>query len=401
VLLVRTEDYALTAYDASCAEREVGCQPLWTTPIDEPAAYTELRPVAADGFVYFSTQGRLLAYDLHCRDDGGVCGPAWSANVFSTTDPMVIADLVVTGAQDGLYAYPTSCAQTGGRCEPRWVAPLPQPVIALFPELKPGSIDVLAGGPLSGLPPSGFADVPLAKVVKGYEFLVDCATDGAVCSPVRRPFEADSPLVDDPLVDRVAYEHGRAYGTDGNRVFAVDDRCLRTDVPCDILWRGAVPSSIAKMRLADEMVYVTTNDARIFAVPTSCGGTVTCPPAWWGSLPAPSASGPVISGGMVFVPTAGEGIAAFAVDCRNDGGRCDPVWRASASGLLSTAVVTGRTVFVGTDDGYRSGALVAFGLDSETALTAGDGRWALVGWVGILGAGLLVLVRRFGRRRIR
>jgi hypothetical protein len=58
-------------------------------------------------------------------------------------------------------------------------------------------------------------------------------------------------------------------------------------------------------------------------------------------------------------------------------------------------------VFVGADDGYRSGALVAFGLDSEMALTPGDGRWALVAWVGILGAGLLVLVRRFGRRRIR
>src|SRR4029079_3194251 len=111
-------------------------------------------------------------------------------------------------------------------------------------------------------------------------------------------------------------------------------------------------------------------------VPTACGGAVTCPPAWWGSLPAPSASGPVISGGMVFVPTGGEGIAAFAVDCRSDGGRCAPAWRTSASGILSAAVVTGRTVFVGTDDGYRSGALVAFGLDSEMALTPGDGRWA-------------------------
>ena len=95
VLIVQTQDLALSAYDASCAARGDDCRPLWTAAIREAPADPTIRPVAGDGFVYLATQGRLLAYDLRCRDDGGACEPAWTANVYVTTDPVSYTHLTL------------------------------------------------------------------------------------------------------------------------------------------------------------------------------------------------------------------------------------------------------------------------------------------------------------------
>jgi PQQ-like domain len=394
VLLVQTDDFTLVAYDASCAGRGDGCRPLWTAAIRE-ASWAGMRPVAADGFVYVSTQGRLLAYDLRCRDDGETCEPAWTANVFVTTDPLVTADLVVVGATDGLYAFPKACASGGGGCEPAWTAPIPLGVNGILPQLRRGTIDVVSGA-LSSRP----------QDVKSYEFPENCGNGGAVCDPLRRPFVVDLPLKDaegapTQLVGTPGYGGGRAYGSDGSRLIGVDDRCLRTAIPCDVVWRADVPVPIDTMRLADGIVFATTRDDRVFAVPTDCGGAVTCAPAWWGAIPAVGSADPVVTGDVVFVPTAGEGVVAFPAGCRSDGGECEPSWRGSAGGVLTEAVIDGRTLFVGADAGDGTGRLVAFGLPPGADTSAGDARWALVTWGAILGAGVVVLSRRVRRDRTR
>jgi putative pyrroloquinoline-quinone binding quinoprotein len=265
--------------------------------------------------------------------------------------------------------------------------------------VRRGFVDVLAATPSSS-----------SHSARAYEFPEECGA--GVCPPVDRPLLLRNPLISMALTlppafsahgrgQPTGYAEGRVYGTDGDRLLGIDDRCLRTEGNCGIAWRGGIPGSIQTIELGDGVVYATTGDARVFAVPSSCGTAVTCEPTWWGALPSASNSGPLISGEMVFVPTSGGDIFAYSADCRADGGQCQPAWRGSTPGIVTDAVAVGRTVFVGIDTGNGAGGLVAFGLRSAPSSPPGDGRWGLVAWGGIIGAALVVMTRRFRSHRIR
>jgi outer membrane protein assembly factor BamB len=80
----------------------------------------------ADGVVYTASSalGRLLAFKVGCRTDGGVCLPLWTGQVgdSSSATPTVANGLVFTGGNpNNVVAFKVGCGSGGASCDPVWV----------------------------------------------------------------------------------------------------------------------------------------------------------------------------------------------------------------------------------------------------------------------------------------
>jgi outer membrane protein assembly factor BamB len=124
-----------------------------------------------------------------------------------------------------------------------------------------------------------------------------------------------------------------------------------------VLWRaslGGAPSAMPA--LDDDTLFVPLRDGRLVAVPAAGCGAETCPVAW--SAPVGGAGlQPAVAGGVVVVASDTGAIRAYDADgCGRS--HCTALWRADL-GVAATGApaVTGGRVFVGT----AGGGLVAFG----------------------------------------
>lgn len=148
-----------------------------------------------------------------------------------------------------------------------------------------------------------------------------------------------------------------------------------------VLWRATVASDAMGVAAGEgHVVAVTHSDelhtAFVFTFDAACADEGACEPLWTadigdlGVMP----DGPVILDGTVYV--GGEDLYAFPLDCRNDGGPCDPEWIGPVDpGVADQPVVSGGRVFVGSTEGrvyaFRVGCGTG-GATCEPDWTSGD-----------------------------
>jgi hypothetical protein len=160
------------------------------------------------------------------------------------------------------------------------------------------------------------------------------------------------------FVDTLVVEDGTVYvASQGNGISAFPTSCGSTGATCTATWNaradtGAVRSPI----VADGKVIVPTS-GRLEVFPASC--SATCRPLW--TTAADPSVLPVVSDGVVYAGAIGRHVAAFPLDCRIDGGTCDPRWTGTTKGPIRTIAVGAGGIYVGTGDG----TLYAFRLESD------------------------------------
>jgi hypothetical protein len=124
-----------------------------------------------------------------------------------------------------------------------------------------------------------------------------------------------------------------------------------------VLWStalGGVPSAMPA--LDDDTLFVPLQDGRLVAVPSGGCGAATCP-VGWSARTGGVGRQPAVAGGVVVVATDAGTVRAFDADgCARP--RCRALWGADL-GVAATGApaVSGGRVFVGT----AGGGLVAFG----------------------------------------
>ncbi len=321
---------------------------------------------------------------------------AWSADVpdFAGGSPTVGGGLVLVRAGNDftagpgharLYAFPTSCGAGGATCRPTWLGETGD-------EVGSGAVGnglVYVWGGDCTLHAGGGGALCYGKL---YAFSVACRTDGKACAPTWRankPLHTSDQLVAVPgaviaggavfpawcsrtdcrpiWVDR-RYDGSGPPVLDGDTllmpensgVSAYSVSCVVAGGRCDPLWTYDRGGAIAAY---DGSVAVVgrRNLSLLSGCPTdgsACAPTWTATPPGGGSFqPGCSTFSLSVSAQAVYVTWAAPGylcgsapsnrltLSAYPLDCRTDGGVCEPRWTATF-GFLSPAVADGGNVYV-------------------------------------------------------
>ena len=271
----------VVAFEVGCRRDGGVCTPTWTADLGTGTAYYPAP--AVDGVFYQQVGRSVLGFAAHCRSDGGACMPDFeipargnqSTGVGSLYGPVDIGDeLVLVSGGGNIFAYAEHC---GRSCSPLWMTPM--------------------GGFLDTFPVSA-GDVALVQARSGIvAFGASCRSDGGRCEP-RWTFALDS-------YSPISY-------TD-DRVVILADRSRE-------------------------------GGARVIALDPSCEGE--CLPLWSATIQGELQS--VASDGLtVFAGLAGGEILGYPVDCSDP---CAPVWRADVSGdRFSLLISSGRLIVTTLD----------------------------------------------------
>lgn len=171
-----------------------------------------------------------------------------------------------------------------------------------------------------------------------------CAQDGGRCSALWTATGRFGPLLRPPglTFEAALIADGTAYVPGGDRLSAFDLACRSDGERCEPRWTSSISGDFTSMPMVrvDARLYggfydPLTGGPALYAMSTACASSV-CDPAWvahgWSYGGA--------TNGVVFA-TSDDALAAFAMDCRDDGGECAPLW-----------TVPGRWVVAGVDPGH-------------------------------------------------
>jgi len=122
--------------------------------------------------------------------------------------------------------------------------------------------------------------------------------------------------------------------------------------------------------VANGMVYVGSDDHRLYAFNASCGNA-SCSPLWTAATGGIMRSSPAIANGMVYVGSDdGKLYALNAAGCGN--ASCSPLWTAATGDIIrSSPVVVNGIVYVGSQDGKLYAFNASTGKPLWTASTGG------------------------------
>jgi hypothetical protein len=175
--------------------------------------------------------------------------------------------------------------------------------------------------PLSGDPtplwtgPAGVAGTPVLAPDESAVVVTDADTV-AVLDAATGALRWSSPI--DGGARMPALAEGTVYvpTVDGRLLaFSLDGCGAPTCSPgwvADVGAGGALPDAQAgQPAVAGGVVYVTWGDGTIAALPAAGCGAPTCEPLWSGSVPAPPLSGPVVSGGRLYLLSQPGTLHAF------------------------------------------------------------------------------------------
>ena len=147
-------------------------------------------------------------------------------------------------------------------------------------------------------------------------------------------------------------------GSDDNKLYAFDaDGC---DAPtCSPLWTATTGGDIeSSPAVANGVVYIGSEDNKLHAFDADGCGAPTCSPLWTAATGGNVDSSPAVANGVVYVGSDDDKLYAFAA--RGCGAAtCRPLWTATTGGDIDSSPALGnRMVYVGSADGQ----LYAFGL---------------------------------------
>ena len=340
----------ILSYPAQCHLNGKTCSPLWYT---SSSAGTSTGPIVSAGVVYIAGDDTLAAYDARCRLDGGECSPLWTAHLqMSPTGIAESGGIIYVASYMNLYAFdataPASqCDGVPKVCQPLWTANTSQ-FVRGTPAVADGIVYVTAGVAVdafdaagntrcSGTPKTctalwygvggmyGFQSVSVANgvVYAGsldgmlYAFPASCGTDGLRCDPL---WAGGPNSISQSINGSPAEANGTVYASFGKSLYAFDAAGTGCSISttCPPLWTATFGSTASSPAVANGLVYISAG-SKVYALDATgsanCSGSPkVCLPAWSVTVlgPTATAGSPTISGGGLYVGTAG-GLAAYTV----------------------------------------------------------------------------------------
>jgi outer membrane protein assembly factor BamB len=202
----------------------------------------------------------------------------------------------------------------------------------------------------------------------------DCSGTPKTCAPLWSGILDDNGLVSD-IVSSPAVANGVVYvatrdsgphDLDG-RLWAFDaagvTNCSGAPKSCTPLWSGQIGTSFSSPTVANEVVYVGSDDGNLYAFDaagsTNCSGSPkSCTPLWTAFAGSGGLSGiessPAVANGVVYVTSFDGKLYAFdaagTTNCSGSPKSCAPLWTASASFSSSSPAVVNGVVYVGSGD---------------------------------------------------
>ncbi len=152
-----------------------------------------------------------------------------------------------------------------------------------------------------------------------------------------------------------AVANGMVYiGSNDHRLYAFDATCRSACTPLwSYLTAGYISSSPA---VANGMVYVGSFDYAFYAFDATCRSV--CKPLWFYPTATYFRSSPTVANNVVYIGSDDHRLYAFDATCRS---ACTPLWSYFTDGYVeSEPAVANGIVYVGSD----GGSLYAFGLPS-------------------------------------
>jgi hypothetical protein len=173
------------------------------------------------------------------------------------------------------------------------------------------------------------------------------AWTGHVASPPSTPAIAD----------------GMVYVT-ADRLYAFRLDCATTAGSCQPVWSADIGTTPAEQPVVAEGVVFVSSISGLFAFETACAGP-TCEPIW--TAPSPSGEGlsnlnsheptpypqfsvPAVANDTIYA-AGGEGLYAFPLRCRGDGGECSPSWIGIGLGSYQSPAIGVDAIYVPTSAG--------------------------------------------------
>ena len=371
---------------------------------------------AADGVVYAGSKtGRVYAFDVHCRADGGVCGPAWTAQVpHGTGLPVVAGGLLLTQGRDGTFAYAVGCGTGGATCSPLWH--IPQTGI----RVQDGVLYTTNRFAATSQPDRAYAfDARTGEVLWWSKPIMCCSNDP---TPVRygdsvyvnfgsvlEVFPANcrglcDPTWTAPIIDRFSTQPvvvgdtvAVAVATDGST-----GGVLSWTVDCETGGRSCAEqhrasgfpelTSVGPQAYGDRLYTESLRGTGTYVFDFSCLARRSFCHSVWADASAISPWETVVSGGVVFQADQAGWLKAFDAACPTS--FCPVLWQSDQT-PINRAVINGGEVLMSSIDHK----IYAFAPGSARTPPSKNRAAVFYGAVA-LGAGALLIVRRRRRRAI-
>src|SRR6266508_2281027 len=172
-----------------------------------------------------------------------------------------------------------------------------------------------------------------------------------------------------------AVANGVVYvGSDDRKLYAFPASCGTSNATCTPLWHGTTGGAVrSSPAVVNGVVYVASNDGNLYAFPASCGtGNATCSPLWHGTTGNVIESSPAVANGVVYVGSDDTSLYAFPASCGTGNATCSPLWHGPAGDYVrSSPAVANGVVYVGSDFQY----LYAFPASCGTGNAACSPLW--------------------------
>lgn len=161
------------------------------------------------------------------------------------------------------------------------------------------------------------------------------------------------------------------------RVYAYPVECAAGGARCQALWYGETKKAATPVVSGDAVYALTSfrNEVgELFSFPVGCATDGSaCDPTWTAFVGRSTGSAIVAADGMVYVAST-RGVLAFAADCGSGGEVCEPSSRVQTDLPVTSIVVTGDALIVGTSEPFSfsdptvdRGAIYAFPLSCSDA----------------------------------
>lgn len=328
----------LTAFPLHCGTDEATCHAAWSMPLGpgrpipfEHAGAATYSPVAADGVVYaLGFNRRLYAFDAH---DGRLLWFGGYGRVCCGTRayaPLVAGDHDFAAIGNTLFAFPVGCGSTGAECAPAWTYGFGRLGLEGVPISTAGL--VVVGAAASGVP--GVIDA----------FDVSCSKG---CRPVwtASPWPPVGESLFNGLVDDQGSVYNASYLT--NAVAAIGTSCGRDGALCQPSWTWSLPEargpSVERLSVGDGLVFVSTADGRLFALPSQ--SAASCRPVWSSTEAHGILAPPQVEAGTLIAASAGGRLYAFAP--RAPEARATPQARRTAAFVYGAlALIAGAAILL-------------------------------------------------------
>jgi hypothetical protein len=305
--------------------------------------------------IYVPTTTGLVAFPKACD---GPCEPAWRADLlpgdapgdpFRTDVAVVAAEGIVAATFDGsVAAFAADCRGDGGVCDPLWTAPKPPKTNGYRdPTIARGTVKVT----------SSVGEMPQHHV-RAVAFDARCRADGGECVPLwTGDLGVGTAYYPTAIVDGVFYQQV------GARMLGFESNCRTDGGECDPDFTVHTPAnqstgagSLYGPVAHGKVLAIVSGDGNVYAYEEHCGDR--CRALWRAPVAEFLDTFPALAGDQIVV-TDGAGATAFQVDCRRDGGICEPTWTVPLGGYSSVAYADDNVVILVNYAARRTTPLIA------------------------------------------